>query len=219
MTASLQHPTLVPPTDRMPGRDRALVLGVPLAWALLLLVHPTGDGTIYDAVDQRHTAWMAVHLGMAVFIPLMALAVHRLLQGLHSPAARVSRIALPIFAVTYGAFEAVMGIGTGGVVSAANDTVATADRVALVDSFAGSATLAGLEHIASLACGVALVAAAFALQRARRIGGRLVAVLVLATPLIAMHVPPFGPIGLVLFAAVAQVASRRCNARDPDSAV
>jgi hypothetical protein len=199
--------TTSPTANRRAHRwDRALILGVPLAWAALLLLHPTGDTTVYDVVDRDRHAWQVTHVGMVAAIPLMAHAVHRLLRGLIGPAARVSRLALPVFAATYGAFEAIMGVGTGNLVAAANDTVAAADREALVDAYAGDPVLAALEHAAGLACGVALVAAAFALRGAGRIGRGQQALLVAATPLIAVHVPPFGPVGLVLFAIVASSA-------------
>jgi len=214
MTATLSQPLTATTAPRESRRSRraelALILGVPVAWALLLLAHPTGDTTIYDAVHDRLTAWQAVHLGMMAFIPLMALAVHRLLRGIDNTAARISRWALPVFVVTYGAFEAIMGLGTGMLVSSI-DTATHAERVDIVQEFADSPVIAVVENLASLACGVALVAAAFALQRARLIGGKGVTALLLATPLIAMHVPPFGPVGLALFVIVASAALRRAG--------
>jgi hypothetical protein len=112
-----------------------------------------------------------------------------------------------VFVVTYGAFEAIMGIGTGMLVSSI-DSASHAERVDIVQEFADSPVLAGIEYLASLSCGVALVAAAFALRRVRLVGGKGLAALLLATPLIAMHVPPFGPVGLVLFVVGAGAAVR-----------
>ena len=57
-------------------QELAFLIGVPLAWAVLLLFHPTGGGesVTYADVEDKVTAWLVVHLGMMVFIPLMAVA-------------------------------------------------------------------------------------------------------------------------------------------------
>jgi hypothetical protein len=59
--------------------EAAFLVGVPLAWAVLLLFHPTGD-EYYEVVSDSVTPWLVVHLGTMVFIPLRAasmLARHR----------------------------------------------------------------------------------------------------------------------------------------------
>ena len=91
----------------------AFLVGIPLAWAVLLLFHPTGGGeaVTYADVQDQVTAWLVVHIGMMLFIPLMALAVYLLLRDIEGSAARVSRIALVPFVVFYGAYEVLLGIG------------------------------------------------------------------------------------------------------------
>jgi predicted dienelactone hydrolase len=84
------------------SRDQlAFLIGVPLACAVLLLFHPTGEGeAITDAdVQDEVTRWLVVHLGMMVFIPLMAGAVYLLVRGIESTTGRVSRIALRVAAL------------------------------------------------------------------------------------------------------------------------
>jgi len=73
-----------------------------------------------------------------------------------------------------------------------------------------------IETVASLSFGVALVAAAFALRRAELIGTAVVVVLVVAAPLVAIHAPPFGPVGLGLFlvGVVTVLRSRAAGAAD-----
>jgi uncharacterized protein YqhQ len=98
------------------SRDQlAFLIGVPLAWAVLLLFHPGGEGTeiTYQEVQDKVTAWLVVHIGMMLFIPLMAAVVYLLLRGVEGIAARVSRIALVPFVVFYSAWEALQGIGVG----------------------------------------------------------------------------------------------------------
>ncbi len=66
------------------------------------------------------TAWPVVHMGMMLFIPLMAVVVYLLLRGVDGAAARVSRIALVPFVVCYSAFETLQGIANGVLASEVN---------------------------------------------------------------------------------------------------
>jgi hypothetical protein len=102
--------------------ELAFLIGVPVAWAVLLLFHPTGEGEAitYAELQDEVTAWLVVHLGMMLFIPLMAVAVYLLLRGIGGTAARVSRIALIPFVIFYGAFETLQGIGVGTLVDDLN---------------------------------------------------------------------------------------------------
>ena len=85
----------------------AFLIGVPLAWAVVLLFHPTGEGEAitYADVQDEVTRSLVVHLGMVVFIPLMSGVVYLLVRGIESTAARVCRIALVFFVVFYGALR------------------------------------------------------------------------------------------------------------------
>src|SRR5829696_1779250 len=103
----------------------AFAIGVPLAWAVLLLFHPTGEGEsiTYADIQDKVTPWMVVHVGMLFFIPLIAVAIYLLLRGIDGTAAWVARIALVPFVVFYGAFETLMGLGTGILVHEVNGLV------------------------------------------------------------------------------------------------
>jgi hypothetical protein len=92
--------------------ELAFLIGLPLAWAVLLLFHPGGEGTelTYQEVQDKVTAWLVVHIGMMLFIPLMAAVFYLLLRGVEGTAARISRIALVPFVVFYSAWEALQGI-------------------------------------------------------------------------------------------------------------
>jgi hypothetical protein len=76
-------------TDKRLG----FLIGVPLAWAVLLWFHPGGDGdVIYTSLRDEVTAWQIVHVGTLVFIGLMGIALYMLVQDLpgegrdHQPA-------------------------------------------------------------------------------------------------------------------------------------
>jgi hypothetical protein len=218
MTATLAPTTALRAPDPAPTslrRRLALLVGVPIAWAIVLLFHPTGDGTeVFPVVDGQLGAWMVVHLTMVAFIPLLAMAVHHLVRDLHDLPARITRWALPVFVSVYGAYEALMGVGNG-ILVATSDDLGTAARAEVVQSFSESSVIARLENVGSLAWGIALVSAAFALQRAHRIRAGSVVALIVAAPLIAMHAPPFGTIGLLLFVAAIRPCLRPGRAGEP----
>ena len=98
--------TQSPPASGHQPSELAMIIGVPAAWGILLLFHPTGDTEdFYPVIDGNVTAWLTVHLGMGIFVPLFAAVVYLLLRGVESTAATVSRIGLAVIAV------AVRGLG------------------------------------------------------------------------------------------------------------
>jgi hypothetical protein len=191
------------------SRDQlAFLIGVPLTWAVLLLFHPTGEGEAitYADVQDEVTRWLVVHLGMVVFIPLMAGVVYLLVRGIESTAARVCRIALALFVVFYGAWEALVGIGTGILVEDING-LAASDKAAaapLVNEFNDNILIRAfgvLGSIGSVAFIIAAIAAGVALHR--QAGAPLAVTLLIGLSgfLITAHPPPYGPVGLALFIA------------------
>jgi hypothetical protein len=200
-----------PPVTARPrafsSAELAFLIGVPLLWAVLLLFHPGGEGTevSYLELQDKVTAWMVVHIGMMLFIPLMGAVVYLLLRGVEGTAARVSRIALVAFVVFYSAWEALQGIGVGILVNEVNALPRNelATGADLVHDFADHILIRNFGvfgNIGSLGLIIALIAAGVALRRA---GASLAvaALLGLSGFLITAHPPPYGPIGLVLFIA------------------
>jgi hypothetical protein len=191
------------------SRDQlALLVGVPLAWAVLLLFHPTGEGEsiTYAELQDQVTRWMVVHLGMVLFIPAMAAAVYVLVRGVDGVAARVSRISLLPFVVFYGAFETLVGLGTGILVHEVNGLPASERAAAapLVEEFNDNVLIRAFgifPSIGSIAFITAAIGAGVALRR--RAGAPLAVPILLGLSgfLITAHPPPYGPTGLVLFIA------------------
>jgi hypothetical protein len=175
---------------------------VPAAWGILLLFHPMGDGTaFYPTIDGNVVAWQTVHIGMGVFVPLFAGAVYLLLRGVEGTAAVVSRIALVVFAIFYAAFELTLGVGTGILTDQVN-ALGEAEQpvgVGVLESYAESGIISAFTIIGSIGLGTAMVAAAVALRGAYGMGWAPVALMLLCVPLIAIHEPPFGPLGLAMF--------------------
>ena len=207
-------------STRFSRDELAFLIGVPLAWGVLLLFHPTGEGEAitYADVQQEVTRWLVVHLGMVIFIPLMAGAVYLLVRGIEGTAARVCRIALLLFVVFYGAWEALVGIGTGILVNDINGLGASDKAVAapLVGEYNDSILIRAfgvLGSIGSLAFITAAIAAGLALHR--HAGAPLAVTVLLAVSgfLITAHPPPFGPVGLALFIAAVLLLVRSQAAR------
>jgi hypothetical protein len=184
------------------GPERALLVGVPLAWAILLLFHPTGEGEeFYPIIRHQVTAWELVHVGTMVFIPLMAAVGFLLLRGVEGSLAVISRAAFAVFGVVYMAWEIVIGIGTGVLVDEVNQLTETERSIGagLVEQFTDSSLIRAIEYVGTGAWLVAVVTAGAALVRQTGVS-RLVLVLLLLSALpTAWHVPPFGQVGLALF--------------------
>ena len=177
---------------------------MPVAWAILLLFHPGGEGTdIYQELHDKVDTWMVVHIGMLVFIPLFAVAVFVLIRDLETTAARVSRIALVFFVVFYGAFETLQGIGVGTLVDELNglSQVDEATREDLTQDFAENILFRDFGvfvSIGNIAMVTAMIGAGMAL---RHVGAprSVLILLILSGFLITAHPPPYGPLGLALF--------------------
>jgi hypothetical protein len=183
------------------SRELAFLIGVPAAWAILLLFHPRGDDGFYEGISGNVVPWVTVHLGMGIFVPLFAGAVYLLLRGVTSTAATVSRVGLVVFAIFYAAWELVLGVGTGLFTEEVKALPEAQQAVGadLVDSYGESGVLTALASVGSIGLAVAMIGAAVALRRAYQLGAVPIVLMVLAIPLIAIHEPPLGPVGLVMF--------------------
>jgi hypothetical protein len=196
-----------------PG-ELAFLIGVPLLWALLLLFHPGGEGDqIYLDARDNVTRFLVVHVGMMLFIPLIAVVILLLLRGIEGTAAWVSRIALVPFVVFYSAWEVFQGIGVGILVNELNGLpqAAPALREELVQDFAEHALIGPLGvfgSIGSLGLIVAAIAAGIALYRHAGAPVSVPILLGLAGFLITVHPPPYGPTGLALFIVAVLIYTR-----------
>jgi hypothetical protein len=193
----------------------AFLIGVPLAWAVVLLFHPTGEGEdFYPIVKDEVAGFVAVHVGTLIFVPLMAAVVYVLLRGVEGTAAHVSRAALAPFVLFYATWEALIGIGVGLLSDEVNGMPAAEQPAAAkaLEGYADSGFLAVFELLGMVALLVALTAAGIALWR--RAGASLAVpiLLVLATIPIGWHVTPFGQVGLALFIAAVILVVRARSA-------
>ena len=185
--------------------ELAFMIGVPLLWGILLLFHPGGEGDqIYLDARDIVTRFLVVHIGMMLFIPLMAVVVYLLLRGVEGTAAWVSRIALVPFVVFYSAWEVMQGIGVGILVNELNGfpQAGPALREDLVQDFAEHVLIGPFSvfgNLGSLGLIVAAIAAGIALYRHAGAPISVPVLLAISGLLITVHPPPYGPTGLALF--------------------
>lgn len=193
------------------GLRRFFLVVPPLALAAVLPFHPPGGDPVYEGVRGDVGAWLFVHVGMLLALPLLGIAAYLLLDGLHGLAALVSRVALVFFLVFYTAYEATVGVATGVLVEYANglagpEQAAVGDAIQELNRNAVLSDPSVALALGSLGWIVAMVAAAVALRRAG--AGWTITVLVVLAAAFAVHPPPIGPIALVCFVAAAVLVER-----------
>ena len=195
---------------RLSGYRLAFIVGVPLAWAALLIFHPVFDvDDIYDDLQDQVNRWIVVHVGTLFFIGLLGAALYLLVRDLSGLLSSVSRVGAGVFVLFYGAGEAILGIAAGVLVQHANDLPegqrgASADAIQAIWHTFLSADLFQIIGAAGWIVGVLAAAVAF-----RQVGAPLaVSILLALSAIVILHGPPIGPIGLLCFVAAVAVLVR-----------
>jgi hypothetical protein len=188
----------------------ALLIGVPLAFSVLLWFHPMiGD---YEGLRDVTTRFQIVHVGMVLALPLLALGIHGLLGGLRGRAATVGRFALIPFVTFYVPYVAFEGIALGvlgeqlnGLPAAQRDAVAPG----MVQDFASNPILGEPGLFWALGSTALIVVMVSTMLAFRRAGAPLaLQVLLGLSVLIGTHAPPLAPIGWACFAAAGWMVLR-----------
>jgi hypothetical protein len=148
---------------------RIIVLGTPLALAILNLFHPTFSPiTAFQAIRPHLDWWITLHILNLPLFALLGLAAILLLEGESGLVATCSRVLLAIFAVVNPAFDAMVGLGSGTLVrfGAMLPVSQQGPIVQLTEEFFRSGTLAStIGLVGSMAWLLGLLAAAVALAR------------------------------------------------------
>jgi hypothetical protein len=79
----------------------------------------------------------------------------------------------------------------------------------LLDSYAENGVIQVLSVVGSIGLAVGMIGTAVALRRAYGFGWIPLVLMVISLPLIAIHEPPFGPVGLALFIVAVLLFVRR----------
>jgi hypothetical protein len=171
---------------------RLVLLGTPLALAVLEVFHPKPSG-VADSVEQG--GWfMWFHIIQVPLIGLIALAVYLLTAGLEGQAVSASRWAIGVFAVFFSAYDGAVGIGTGYALRNAQGLSAEGQS-AVYETVKDLPELSlpfGLSIVGTGAWVVALIAAAIALRRAGAPRGPFILLILAGVCLLGGHPFPFG---------------------------
>jgi hypothetical protein len=199
-------------TPRITRDQLPFLIGMPIAWAVLLWFHPNvAADNVYRDLRDDVTIYLIVHVGMLIFIGLIGVALYMLVRDLPGRAAAISRLAIGPFVLFYSAWETVIGLATGVLVQHANDAPA-GQRPAVSDAIQalGANGIVGESGVVGIVGGLAWVTAVIAAAVAVRHAGApvLATVLLALSAIVVSHPPPIGPIGLVCFAAAVLVLYR-----------
>src|SRR5215210_6534908 len=179
---------------------RVVLLGAPLALAILEIFHPERPTSATEAVEQG--VWfMWFRIIQVPLIGLIALAVYLLTDGLEGRAVSVSRWAIGVFAVFFSAYDAAAGIGTGYALRNAQGL--SAEGQAAVYETVKDLPLFSLPFslsiVGTLAWAVALMATAMALRRAGASRGPFVLLILAGVFLMGGHPFPAGTLAFGCF--------------------
>jgi hypothetical protein len=103
------------PTSRPQCHETLLVVGAPLALAVVEMFHPHP----HDLLQLDLQAWLLVHYLQIPLFPLAALATTVLVRSVSGFAAALCCAGMFVFAVSYTAFDTAAGVVTGVLVEAA----------------------------------------------------------------------------------------------------
>jgi hypothetical protein len=178
---------------------RVVLLGSPLALAILEIFHPHPTGVAGAAEQGGWFMWF--HIIQVPLIGLIALAVYLLTEGLEGQAASVSRWAIAVFAVFFSAYDAAAGIATGYALRNAQGLPAGAQQAiheAVID-MPGLSLIFGLSIVGTGAWVVALIAAAIAVRRAGAPLGPFILLILAGVFLMGGHPFPAGTLAFGSF--------------------
>jgi hypothetical protein len=211
--------TVVPTPSARARRDQLtwrtlLVVAAPLAWIPVACLHPAASpGTVYADLAAEADRWLYVHLAQLALTLWLGVALWVAVAGRRGLAAMITRLAVPVYLVSFAAFDTVSGIATGLVVRHAQSLPAEQ-----VDGVASTTEYLAVNHITgdlsplAVVSGISLTAAVVGVAMTLRSVGasRLVWISAFGGVLLNLHAAGVIPaIGLAAFAAALYTADRR----------
>ena len=187
------------------------LVAIPLAWVVVALIHPQGSGDAYEGLRDEVGLWIGVHLAQPVLAIGLAAILWILLLGRRGTAATVARCAIPVWLVSFTAFDSIAGLASALAIQPANDLAgaeqagaASTAQYMLDNHFAGSISPVWL--IQATAFVTTIVATALVLRSAGASRGLFVAMLVGA--LHVFHAGPISALGLAAITVAVVLANR-----------
>ena len=175
---------------------RVLLLGPPLALAVLEVFHPAPEVNA-EAVMDVATWFAAFHAIQLVLIGLVGLSVLLFADSFGHAAAWTMRFGIGAFLVFYSAYDAVAGLGTGLAMRTARDLPAAQQEgiwLAVKDWPGLDPSVFALAVVGSLAWVVAVGSLALAARRAGAPRAQWILIGLAAVFLLAGHPFPFGTV-------------------------
>lgn len=174
-----------------------LVVGSPLLLAIVEVAHPQP----HDLLNLDVRTWQAVHYAQIALFPLVAFAVAWWVRGQSGVLAAICRVAMFVFGATWTAWDAVAGVATGILVTAARNSGAPESWRPLIDALWSHPIIGGggvslFAVLGSVALSVGAVAAGMVMKRSGVSWGPI-AVLVICSFGVAIfrtHAWPGGPV-------------------------
>jgi hypothetical protein len=188
-----------------------ILIGIPLLWIVVALVHPMGDGDVYESLDDKVPLWLGVHFAQLFLALGVALIFWLLLVGRTGTSATVARVALPVWLVFFAVFDSVTGLASGLAVHHANGlegqqqegAASTAEYLVVNHVTADFSPVWFLQGAAFL---TVVIATALALRSASASRGLYYATL--GGALLVFHAGAIAVVGLVSIAAAILLANR-----------
>ena len=199
--------------------SRLLVFAGPLLWAALILFHPMpGLDTPYADIKDEVNRWLVVHVGQLILTPFLFLAVWRLLDGLSSLTATISRAALVVWTVFFSAYDSIQGVAMGILTRHANGLPGDEQTAVAgaIDFVVSDSRLAGnvsfVWFVATASWVIVAIATAIALHQAG--AGRAVVAAACLSTVLAVHEAP-AAIGLLALAVAGVLRERQITTPNP----
>lgn len=179
-----------------------VLLGTPLALAVVLWIHPHAGDDVFANVEPVADTWFLVHVLLLPLFGLLGVALFLLLSGYRGRVATVGRIGVAIYLVFHTAYEAIAGIAVALAVREAEGLSDAQSEGAgeVVTVLSSDPMVGGLALLGTAGSIVAVGAIAVSL---RRDGAPVLPLVLLAgapVGLVAHGSVPTGPLSVVIFA-------------------
>jgi hypothetical protein len=179
----------------------------PPTLAIVVVLH-RNDPELAMELSGATSTWVWIHVVLLGALASLAHAVRVLLGGIDGVAAAVARSLLPVALVTYAAFDALVGLGTGVLVERAGSL--GPDAQALVEHWWSVPSPIGIIATVAQLSWVAVFGATAIARSTRSAPRYLVPVLVaLAGSFPFLHVRPIGLLPVALLTAALWLDQRR----------
>ncbi len=188
------------------------LIGIPLVWIVVALVHPMGGDDVYESLDDKVPLWLGVHFAQLFLALGVALIFWLLLVGRTGTSATVARVALPVWLVFFSAFDSVTGLASGLAVHHANglegeEQAGAASTAEYLVTNRITADFSPVWLVQSVAFLTVAIATALALRSAGASRGLYYTML--GGALLVFHAGVIAAVGLVSLAAAILLANRQ----------